>query len=224
MIVCDSPSTHQRAADNGEVATEAALPEAVAQHRHLHIVGDFLLGEDAAGAGLAAERREEAGGDAAGRDAFRLAVAGDRAIGDPDALESFEALDPLAKAHEGERIVRRRAREGRRAGRLQVEADQAIRIGKGQRAQEDRVGDRQHRADGSDDHLIVRMRPSARPGCLRSMRHAMRAYPIEKRPCFTIRRRGCAAQIQVAAIAGGTVATPEAGQNDAGEGTLLGVD
>ena len=143
---------HQRAADDGQVAAEAPLPVAVTQHRHLHIVGDFLLGEDAAGARLAAERREEAGGDAAGRDAFRLAVAGDRAIGDPDALESFEAPDPLAEAHEGERIVWRRAREGRRAGRLHVEPDQAIRIGKGQRTQEDRVGDRQHRADRGDDH------------------------------------------------------------------------
>ena len=98
MMVCESPST-----TSVRPMTARSPPKRRCQKPSLNTAtftssADFLLGEDAAGAGVAAERREEAGGDAAGRDAVGLAIAGDRAIGHPDALESFEAPRPARES------------------------------------------------------------------------------------------------------------------------------
>ena len=99
----------QRAADRGRIAAVAAHPHAVAHDHQLRVRRDFVLGEHAADAGVAAEDAEEAGGDAAGRDRFGLAVAGDRALRRPDALEALEERDPCAEPLEleGRQRIRR---------------------------------------------------------------------------------------------------------------------
>src|SRR4029077_2087456 len=70
-------------ADDGAIAAEAALPQAVAQDRDM-LVADlvFLLGEGAAGQRRHAQDREEVGRDARPVQALRLALAGEVEIAD----------------------------------------------------------------------------------------------------------------------------------------------
>ena len=139
-----------RAADGGDVAAEAPLPEPVSDDHDPPRVGDVvLLREGAAGDGTDAEHGEVLVRHLLAGDRLGLRVAGERrtpAGDDRDLLEEAGFAPPVGV------VAGRGPFVGRTAARPQVLPDhhEPLRMRIGQRPEQDGVDDGEHRGVGAD--------------------------------------------------------------------------
>ena len=139
-----------RAADHGGIAAVAALPEAVAQDDDVRVGPIFLFGEGAAQDGPAAQQAEDPRRDERRGHALRIAVAADRALAEPEALDRVGMLQLLPETDEVEGVERDPLPNLGRAGRLGVEPHQPLRVREGERPDQRGVDDGQERTAGAD--------------------------------------------------------------------------
>ena len=138
----------QRPADGGRIPAVAPQPGAVRQQRRAGGAGAILVGgEQAAEGGTDAEHRQQVRRHPDRADAFRLAAAGQVVVaadGERDVGEGAGAAD--VEVLRGREPVLGDAQ----ARRSVPEDDEAIGIGVGQRAEEQRAGDAEDRGVGAD--------------------------------------------------------------------------
>ncbi len=137
----------QRLSDGPRIAAVETLPERVAQRDHLAAVGHIVAGVDqAARRRRYAEHREEVAGHAIGEDLLRLAAAGDGGGPWRNRRERAERAIALAQGHE----LRPRHRR-QRHGRVRVVCvNEPGRFSEGQRLEQHRVDDAEHRCVGAN--------------------------------------------------------------------------